>query len=208
MKWFLLLGFFEPFLYFMGESYGVSMISPTLAAIVISLIPLLAPIPARYILKESFTLINLIGLIISVTGVMLVIAGENDSKPTAVAGVLLMILAVIAALFYSVFVKKLSDHYSSFTIVTYQNIVGLVYFLPVFYLTDFEQFIHTRHSLESWIPLFKLALFASVFAFLLFVFSIKRLGMARANFCKPGWYSPLSCLFILREKFSALKIAE
>ncbi|HJZ39573.1 MAG TPA: DMT family transporter [Bacteroidales bacterium] len=209
LKWFLLLGFFEPFLYFMGESYGVSMISPTLAAIIISLIPLLAPIPARYFFKEKFTFTNSIGLVISVAGVMLVIAGDNDAKPAAVAGVMLMILAVIAAVFYSVFVKKLADNYSSFTIVTYQNVIGLVYFIPVFLLTEFNHFMHADHTLKSFIPVFKLALFASVFAFLLFVFSIKRMGIARTNVFAnliPVFTAILS-YFILDEKFGPLKIA-
>src|SRR5512133_2330167 len=30
LKWFILLGFFEPFLYFMGECYGMNLISPSL----------------------------------------------------------------------------------------------------------------------------------------------------------------------------------
>ncbi len=65
LKWFILLGFFEPFLYFMGECYGMNLISPSLGAIIISLIPLIAPIPARYFFREKFSFSNYVGLFIS-----------------------------------------------------------------------------------------------------------------------------------------------
>ena len=107
---FVLLGFFEPFLYFLGECYGVNMISPTLASIIISLIPLLAPIPARYLFREKLSLANVVGLFISVAGVFLVVVGEGDSKPVALAGVLLMLLAAVSAVCHSVFVRKLSEN--------------------------------------------------------------------------------------------------
>jgi len=58
VSWFLLLGFFEPFLYFLGECYGVNLISSTLASIIISLIPLIVPIPAWFLFREKFSLSN------------------------------------------------------------------------------------------------------------------------------------------------------
>ena len=43
-KQLLLLAFFEPFLYFLGESFGLTMVSATAGAIIISTIPLFTPI--------------------------------------------------------------------------------------------------------------------------------------------------------------------
>jgi len=208
LSWFVLLGFLEPFLYFLGECYGVNMISPTLASIVISLIPLLAPIPARYLFREKFSASNYFGLIVSVAGVLLVIMGEDSSKPAALAGVLLMLLAVFSAVCHSIFVRKLLEYYNTFTIVTYQSTFGLVYFIPVFYFMGFTQFIHAHNSFGMLFPVIKLAVFASTFAFLLFVYSIQRLGMARTNVFVnliPVFTAILS-YFILKESFSVLKV--
>jgi drug/metabolite transporter (DMT)-like permease len=205
---FLLLGFFEPFLYFIGECYGVNLISPTLASIIISLIPLLAPIPARFLFRERFSFANYIGLFISVAGVILVIMGERNAKPAALAGVLLMLLAVFSAVCHSIFVRKLSAYYNTFTIVTYQSTFGLIYFIPFFSFTGFSAFINTHHSFYMVIPVIKLAVFASTFAFLLFVYSIQRLGMARTNVFVnliPVFTAILSYI-ILKEHFSVLKI--
>ena len=209
LKWFILLGFFEPFLYFMGECYGMNLIAPSLGAIIISLIPLMAPIPARYFFREKFSFSNYVGLFISLTGLVLVVAGDRSAKPAAIAGVLLMLLAAVSAVCHSVFVRKLSEYYSSFTIVTYQSTFGLVYFIPVFAITDFNVFIHQAHTFTSLLPVIKLAVFASTLAFLLFVYSIKNLGMARTNvfvYLIPVFTAILS-YFIIHEKFGLTKIA-
>jgi drug/metabolite transporter (DMT)-like permease len=209
LKWFILLGFFEPFLYFMGECYGINLISPALGSIVISLVPLLAPIPARYLFREKFSAANYIGLVISVTGVLLVMTGESRTKPAAMTGVLLMMVAVISAVCHSIYVRKLSDFYGSFTIVTYQSTFGILYFIPVFAFTEFQHFIHQAHSFSSFIPVIKLGVFASTVAFLLFVYSIRNLGIARTNVFVnliPVFTAILS-YFILHEHYNVTKIA-
>jgi drug/metabolite transporter (DMT)-like permease len=209
LKWFILLGFFEPFLYFMGECYGMNLIAPSLGAIIISLIPLMAPIPARYFFREKFSFSNYVGLFISLTGLVLVVTGDSNAKSASIAGVLLMLLAAVSAVCHSIFVRKLSENYSSFTIVTYQSTFGLVYFIPVFFITDFHIFIHQTHTFASLLPVIKLAIFASTVAFLLFVYSIKNIGMARTNVFVnliPVFTAILS-YFIIHEKFGLTKIA-
>lgn len=208
LLWFLLLGFFEPFLYFLGECYGVNMISPTLASIIISLIPLLAPIPARYLFREKFTAANYTGLLFSMIGVFMVIAGERSSQSSPFVGVLLMFLAVFSAVCHSVYVRKLLEYYNTFTIVTFQSTFGLLYFIPLFFTVSFGRFIHIQHSFDMLLPILKLAVFASTFAFLLFVYSIQRLGMARTNVFVnliPVFTAVLSH-FILKESFGWLRI--
>jgi len=206
--WFLLLAFFEPFLYFLGECYGVNLITPTLASIMISLIPLLVPIPAWYLFREKFTATNYIGLLISIGGVILVIMGENSSKPTSFAGVMLMMVAILAAVFHSVFVRKLAEHYNTFTIVTYQNTLGLIYFLPLFFIMASSRFIHMHHTFDMVLPVIKLAVFASTLAFLFFVYSIQKIGMARTNVFINliPVFTALLAFLVLHEKFGFLKI--
>jgi drug/metabolite transporter (DMT)-like permease len=203
LKWFILLAFFEPFLYFIGECYGMNLIAPSLGAIIIS------PIPARYFFREKFSFSNYVGLFISLTGLVLVVTGDKNAKPAAIAGVLLMLLAAVSAVCHSIFVRKLSENYNSFTIVTYQSTFGLVFFIPVFAITDFHVFIHQTHTFASLLPVIKLAVFASTLAFLLFVYSIKNLGMARTNvfvYLIPVFTAILS-YFIIHEKFGLTKIA-
>ena len=60
-KYFILLAFFEPFLYFMGESYGLKYVSSTVAAVIVATIPLFSPILAWYFYKEKLSRTNLFG---------------------------------------------------------------------------------------------------------------------------------------------------
>jgi len=68
LKFFLLLAFFEPFLYFMGESYGLMYVSSTVASVIVATIPLFAPIAAWYFYKEKLSRTNLYGLVITFFG--------------------------------------------------------------------------------------------------------------------------------------------
>lgn len=208
LKFFLLLGFFEPFLYFLGECYGVNMISPVLASIMISIIPLLMPVPAWFIFRERMSWINFAGLIVSIIGVTGVIAGDRGEQSTSIAGILLMLLAVFSAVFHSIFVRKLTENYNSFTIVTFQNCFGLLYFVPIFMVTGFSDFIHTHHTVTMVIPVINLAVFSSTIAFLFFVYAVQNIGMAKTNVfinLIPVFTAILSFL-LLKEKFTVLKI--
>jgi drug/metabolite transporter (DMT)-like permease len=182
MKYFLLLAFFEPFLYFIGESFGISLISSTLAAVIVSTIPLFSPIGAYYFYKERLTPMNFLGIVVSIVGVAMVIFhrgfGAIDANPLGIA---LMFLAVFAALGYSIMIKKLTGKYNVLSIITYQNSIGALFFLPLFALFEYNHFLSVQISWPVVLPLLKLGIFASSVAFVLFTYSIKHLGITKAN---------------------------
>lgn len=182
IKNFLLLAFFEPFMYFMGESFGVSLIPTTLAAVIVSTIPLFSPIGAYYFHNERINLMNFFGIIVSIIGVGIVIFhqgfGAIEANPI---GVTLMFVAVVAALGYSVMIRKMTARYNVFSVITYQNTFGIIFFLPLFFIFEFNHFKTVAFSWNAVIPLLKLGIFSSTFAFIFFTFSIKHLGITKAN---------------------------
>ncbi len=97
------------------------------------------------------------------------------------AGILLLFVAVFAAVGYSVVVKKLAETYNSYTIVTYQHILGAIYFLPFFLVNDYSSFNINSLTAEIVKPILYLAILCSGLAFILFITSIKELGIARTN---------------------------
>lgn len=177
----LLLSVFEPLLYFVGESLGMLYVSPTTASVIISMIPLLVPIAAFYFIKERLLIKNIIGIIVSCAGVVLVVLNKDYAFSVSLKGVLLLSISVVAAVFYSVTLKKLADVYNPLTLIAWQNSFGILLFLPLVLI--FER--HGLHSglfaLEPMIPLFKLAIFASSGAFILYAFAVKHLGAVKAN---------------------------
>jgi len=181
IKLFLLLALFEPFLYFIGESLGMQVMTPTSAAVIISIIPLLVPVLAYFMLNEKLSIKNIIGIVISCFGVLLVITTKDFEFRASASGVLLMLVAVVGAVFYSVFLKKLADRYNPFTIISWQNTIGALFFLPLVLIFDVKDWTLSMFSLKAALPLLELAIFASSMAFLLYTNGVRKLGAVRAN---------------------------
>lgn len=175
------LSFFQPFLYFFGESLGMQYVSATTGAVVISVIPLVTPIAAYLFLNERLGWMNYFGLFFSFTGVALVIFENNFTLNAPLKGVLFLLLAVVAAVAYSVYLIKLTNRYNTLTIITYQNTIGIFYFLPFFLIFEYKHFSQVPITRDLVIPMLELAIFASSFAFILFTYGIKKLGISKAN---------------------------
>jgi drug/metabolite transporter (DMT)-like permease len=177
----LLLALFQPFLYFMGESQGMQFVDATTGAVIIATIPIFLPVAAWFILKERLSWINYTGMILSFAGVLLVILSQNLSINVPLKGLGLLFIAVIAAVIYSMIIKKLSGDYNAFTIITWQNSIGIFYFLPFFLWFESKHFLSVPFSADAWFPLLQLAIFASSLAFLFYIYAIRFLGVTKAG---------------------------
>ena len=78
-KLFLMLAVFEPFFYFLGESFGLTYVSATVCSVLISTIPVFATIGAWLIFKERLKIINYAGIILSFIGVLVFILNRDGS---------------------------------------------------------------------------------------------------------------------------------
>ncbi|MFZ4726423.1 MAG: DMT family transporter [Paludibacter sp.] len=181
LKLFLLLAFFEPFLYYVGETFGLTMVESTLAAVIVSTIPLFAPILAFLILRERIGWANILGIVISLIGVFFVIYQPGGGFTTNPWGVALLFLAVFAAICYATTLRKISTYYSTFNVIFYQSFIGLFFFIPTFFLTDFPTISSIQISNESFVALIMLSVFASVVAFVLFAGAVREVGVTRTN---------------------------
>ena len=207
-KLFLLLALLEPFLYFIGESYGMKIVSPTMGAIIISFIPLLSPILAYYLFKEKLSWFNYAGIGISFGGVILVLVGKNFILNTPIAGIALMMMAVVCAVGYSGTVFHLAKKYRPMTIIWVQSLIGTLLFLPLFLALDLKETMEIQWSWEVISPILKLGIFPSVLSYLFFTIAIREIGMNKANVFAnfiPVIVAVLS-FFILKEEMPARKI--
>jgi drug/metabolite transporter (DMT)-like permease len=136
-------------------------------------------------------------------------AGEMSLSDSTFLGVLLMFLAVFAAVGYSVMVIKLSGSYNSFSIVSWQSTIGMLYFLPLFLIFEWDQVGHVQWTSSVILPLFELALFGSALAFVFFTYSIKRLGMTRSTVFSNliPVFTTLFSYIVLKDKITGMKIA-
>ena len=177
----LALAFFEPFLYFLGESFGLKYVSSTIGAVIVSTIPLFAPIAAYYFHKEQLSKMNILGILISIIGVAIIIFNKSFSLIVSPIGLTCMFVAVASAVAYSVVLKKLASKYNPTTLITYQNSLGLLYFLPLFLIFDWQHFIQAIPTQEVINALGLLAVFGSTLAFIFFTYGLSYLGITKSN---------------------------
>ena len=171
----------NPFLYFLMENYGLKYSSPAIAAVIISTIPVFSPIPAYFIFKERLTWYNFAGIAISFAGILLMLIAPGFSFASNPLGILFLFGAVVSALIYSVTLKKLSAGYSPLTIISWQNLTGILLFLPFFLVFELKKTLAVPLTYDIISSFLFLALLASSLAYVFFVKSVKALGITKAN---------------------------
>ncbi|MGZ2370063.1 DMT family transporter [Ancylomarina sp. YFZ004] len=204
----LALAFFEPFLYFLGESFGLKYVSSTIGAVIISTIPLFSPIAAYYFHKEKLGKMNILGILISIIGVAIIIFNKSFSLIVSPIGLTCLFIAVGSAVGYSVVLKKLAAKYNPVTLVTYQNTLGMIYFLPLFLILDWQHFIQAVPTQEVLTALLLLAVFGSTLAFICFTYGLNHLGITKSNIFINviPVFTAIFAYFVIDESLSFQKI--
>ncbi|MBA4322029.1 MAG: EamA family transporter [Odoribacter sp.] len=206
---FFMLALFEPFFYFLGESFGLTYVSSTVGSVIISTIPVFATLGAWIFFRERLKLINYAGIILSFIGIIVFILNKDGTLSFNIKGLAFLGFAVFSAVGYNLTLSRLVRHYSPVYIVNVQNVLGTLFFLPVFLIFDLKTFINAPHSFESFIPIIELSVFASCGAFILFAYSVRNMGISKANVftnCIPI-FTALFAFFLMGERLTIQNIA-
>ncbi|MBO8478857.1 MAG: EamA family transporter [Bacteroidetes bacterium] len=179
---FLLLAFFEPFIYFICESYGVKQTgSPTLSAMIIATIPIFSVGAGVLFFREKVNAVNITGILLSLIGIVLVVMSKGELGKHFIFGIVLLLIAVLSEVGHASVTKSLSGNYSSQVIVMYQFLIGSVYLFPLFLFKGLDGFSSRFLSADVWYPIICLAVLCSSLAFSLWVSTIKSLGVAKSS---------------------------
>ncbi len=207
-KLFLLLTFFEPFLYYIGESFGLQKVDATITAVTVSTIPIFNAIVGFYIFRENLTKINIFGIIISFIGILCMIIKDNFQFYVSIVGMLWLLLAVLSAVGYGISVKKATMHYHPVYIIFVQNIIAFFFFLPIFIIGDLGDVIQTSVTQELVSSLLYLSFFASSLAFIFHTYVIQQIGIGKANVFLNliPIFTSIASYFLLKESFTYSKI--
>lgn len=187
---FLLGGLFQPFLYFIFETYTYqSFASPTIAEAMLSTQPILAPLLAFLLLREEVTRNNIWGILVSTIGMLLLLlAGVGEYHLGNPWGILLSLITVSMSVGYTIILRRIPSRYSSLSIVFYVQSFALVLFYllwggnklltpSILGMQDFS----SLEMLNAVGSVLYLAVFASVVAFILFCYTVRQIGVTRAN---------------------------
>ena len=186
---FILGGIFQPFLYYILETFSYDALSsPTIAEALLSTSPVLAPFFAAAILREHVTRYNILGIIVSTVGMLLlVLVGASDFSIGNPWGIACAFAAVSAAVLYTIVLRRIPPKYNPLTVVFYVQLSALVLFYPLCGFTDgVSGFAHLADvdTMQLWRSLAAvgyLALGASVVAFICFCYTVRVIGVTRTN---------------------------
>jgi len=208
MKWMFLLAFFEPFIYFIGESYGLKITgSATLSAVIIATIPIFTMIMGRLLFNESLSRLNVAGIIAAVLGIVLFVWNGTISSENYY-GILFLFLAVAGAVGYSSICKRLTSTYNAITITTWQFLVGAILFFIPFMIWGLPQWKSEYLSFDVLKSVIALAVLCSSLSFVLYTKAIEGLGMTRASIFSamiPA-VSAVVAYFMGQESFTTMQI--
>lgn len=217
LRWFLLLALCEPFIYHLCETSGVQLVSGSLASVIIATIPLFVPFGMWLAYRRPVSLPLIVGVLLSLAGVLLMLSDElsplnsqlsipNPQSPT-LRGLLFLSGAVLIAVVYTLLLVKVVDRYRPLTITTWQNLIGLIYFLPLMFALDGSQLPLLSYSPRMLLILLTLGLCCSTLAYAFYNRGVRLLGASQAcifNNAIPV-FSLLAAILIGQESFSWTK---
>ena len=205
---FALAALFEPFLYFICEGYGLKNTSPIIGSAIVATIPLVTPIGAAIFLKERLTPMNIVGLIVSFLGVVTMLLNRNMVFTASPKGILFLSGAVIVAVGYSISLIKLTRLYKPLTITWMQNIIGMIYFIPIVLVMERFEPSNFCNVKDYIIPLVCLGVFCSAIAYALWAFAYSKLGASKANVYNNliPVFTAIFSYFIIHESLTSQKI--
>jgi len=207
----ILLALFEPGLYFTFETLGLTYTTASKASIILALVPIAVMILARLILGEEIKQKNLIGIVLSMIGIVILVLGGSGfslSMGGSILGDILIFGAVFSAAFYMVLARDLAKTLSAVEITSFQIIYGTIMFLPMF-LYNLPGIDWGEISMQSITAVVFLSLFCTVAGFLFYNFALTRIEASRASVFINGIpvITAIGAWFILHETLSAVQMA-
>jgi len=212
IKYFIGMAFFEPFIYFLFETYSLKYCSASVVSVIIATIPLFVALMAVFIFKEKLSKLNYSGVVLSISGIVVMLWHSFGDAGFSYLGILLAFGAVFSTIGYNYYLKKIPTSYNPVVVITWQNIIGFVAFLPlVFLVNNHESFTEQYNALGDMKNLsfiLVLAIFCSTIAFILYIHPMRKLGLARTNIFVNliPVMTAIIAYFILREEITLQKV--
>ncbi len=166
----LFAALFEPVLYMLFETLGISMLSSILTGVLLSLMPICTVICEGIILKEKSSLPEKIFLLLGIVGVIYITVNSGSGEgENSILGILYIILALITGALYLAFSRKSSKNFNSMEITYFASFLGMVVFNAVNIVRhlikgDIAGYFRPYFSIDNIIGFFFLSVISTIVA--------------------------------------------
>ena len=210
----LLVAFFSPCVYFIGETAGIARTTASESGVFLACIPVASLIASACILREKPTRRQVAGILLTLLGVLITVLAVGASSSLSATGYACLLAAVVSYALYSVFVEKAAAYTG--TEITYVMLaVGAAFFVS---LAVGEALIRGTAGALLTLPFRQPAFLAamlyqgvgcSIAAFFLSNMAIARIGVNRASsfIGAATVVSILAGALVLGEPFTAAQAA-
>ncbi|QAT43685.1 DMT family transporter [Aminipila luticellarii] len=208
----VLLAVFQPILYFIGETVGIKFTTASESGIFIAMIPIVTLILSIYFLKTVPSKLQIGGVVISVAGIVLMVACKGVGVSFSMIGYSALVLAVFSAAIFSILSDKAAE-YSSIEKTYIMAVMGALAFdlaAAAEHIADGTVRIWLTlpvHNLQFMLTTLYLGIGCSVISFCCMNASIKYIGATRTTtFASVTTVLTVLCgVFILGENLNMLQ---
>jgi drug/metabolite transporter (DMT)-like permease len=156
---------------------GLRFTEASRGALMLATMPLWSAWLARAARREQLTLRQVAGILLTITGVGLVLAERGlrwQGPASAFAGDGLMLLTAICGAIYGVLAQRILDRYTALTVTTYAMVFGAFFLVPASIAEDLPQAFSRIDEKAAALILF-LGIFGGALGYLLWTFALTRL---------------------------------
>ncbi len=182
--WLLLMGLFQPVLYFYFENYGLIYSNATFSSVMIALVPIASLVFGGLFMRERPTVMQVICSVVSVGGVVLMALLQSAQGAITVWGVLLLVGAVVCAVGFNAISRRSAEKVTAFERTYMMFLVGTVAFGGVAIVENWKAPLQlfTPFTDNGFVlSLLYLGVLSSVCAFLMINYANTYLTLSRAT---------------------------
>jgi len=178
-KWFALIGLFGVAGNQTGFTVGLHYTTVAHSSLIISLTPILVLLLATRMKLEIFTPMKVVGMLLSFSGVAVLVSEHGfDMHSASFSGDLITFAGSVCFALYTVYGKKVADRYDTLSLNTYTYLFGGSI---VFLFTGREAFSLNLMTLswKGWLGALYMAAIASVLAYMIFYYALGKISASR-----------------------------
>jgi drug/metabolite transporter (DMT)-like permease len=188
---------------------GVSLTTPIHSALLSLATPIFITLIAAWLLREGFTWLKFIGLLLGIGGASLLILLKDTGHAgnDIILGDIMVLINAISYSFYLVLVRPLMKTYTGIQVLRWIFTFGALVILP-FGMHEFITTHWAAFDVSHWIALGVVAVGATFLAYLLNVYGISIIGASATGayiYTQPVFAAVIAIIFA-GEHFSLIKL--
>jgi len=171
---------FQPFLYFLFETFGLARTTSGEAGMMIAFIPIFVTLLSSIFLKERPNIFQFLCIVLSVSGVVWIqFMKINTGISFEWIGLILLFLAVISAALFNIASRTASKLLTPFEITYFMMLLGaitfnIIYIIQLMIKKSIGTYFTLLGNIEMIVPILYLGIVASIGGFLLVNYALSK----------------------------------